>query len=541
MANRIQTRLDSLYASTDYATRRRASLTLVTLIVVAAAQVLYGLPRVLILKDMIGLLSLVCVLPYSLALFLLFKKQASISAAILGFTVWATLSILLLADPMAYPYESFEYGLYLSFVLIVSALVNRSRRIHISLAILAELSLVAHYVFRVRLAGLDKPEAKSLSNAIITCFIVGVAAIITTLILKSNKEVLGVAVAESQKNEERSSRLGLAVSASREALDLGKGLAASAESQISLAEESAKGLSTVEAQSGRLLQAAAALQASTQEIKSQSAQVAGALEAQRTAVTTTTASLDTIGDFVSTVATFSAERKGHMERLGSRFQEAEGAVQAAATAIEAIASKTTSLLGQVGSVSKIASQTNLLAMNAAIEAAHAGAAGAGFAVVANEVRALAETANRNAKEISVSLKTAVTEIEKAAGLNRSSQGHFTAIRGDTEEFLSSIEELFSRIATLEASVRDIASAAAGINGTGDRVSASLAALRQADEGSEAGIADVREAAEVLHSRVSELGASFGSILEEARHIKTLGQRNDAQLGALDAEMRKIDS
>lgn len=539
MPNRIKSRLDSVYAVSDYATRRRASLTLVTLLVVAGAQILYGLPRILLLRDMIGVLSLVCVLPYSLALVLLFRKQASAAAAILSYTVLATLSILLLADPLAYPYESFEYGLYLSAVLIISALVNPSRKVHISLSVLAELALIAHYIFRVRIVGEAHPETKPLSNAIITCFLVGVSAIITSLILRSNKEVLAVAVAEAQKNQERSGRLSQAVAASREALDLGRGLAGSAEAQISLAEEGAAGLSAVEAQSGRLLQAAAGLQASAEAVKVQGTQLASALEAQKDSVRQTTQSLVTIGDFVSTVTSLSGERKDHRERLGGRFQEAEGAVQSASAAIEAIASKTASLLGQVGSVAKIASQTNLLAMNAAIEAAHAGAAGAGFAVVANEVRALAETANRNAKEISTSLKTAVTEIEKASSLNRSTLEHFSSIRGDTEEFLASVDELFSRIALLESSVRDIGAAAEGINAAGERVNASLGALRQADEGSESGIHDVRAAAEVLNGRVAELGTTLASILKEARTIKALGQKNDSQLLALDSEVRKI--
>ena len=251
---------------------------------------------------------------------------------------------------------------------------------------------------------------------------------------------------------------------------------------------------------------------------------------QAASVTEASASIEEMVGNIGSVSSSIERMAEEFGSLSAAAEEGKATQEAAEDRIGKIAERSRVLLEANEAIASIASQTNILAMNAAIEAAHAGEFGKGFAVVADEIRRLAETAAGQAIGVRSELaqvQLAIDEVVTSAREAQSSFGRVAALIGETGNV---VEEVRSAMMEQRTGSTQILEALRALNDLTSRVRTDSAEMSLGNAKILSGMQRLEETASEISGSMEDMTGSAGEIGEYAKVASGLAESTWKAIG-----------
>ena len=250
-----------------------------------------------------------------------------------------------------------------------------------------------------------------------------------------------------------------------------------------VANELAEGATQLSAASGEINRA-------SQSLAQSSSELAASIEE-------TSATLEEISSMTKRNAESASNAREIANQTRAAAETGSTGMQSMTSAMDAIKASSVNTAKIIRTIDDIAFQTNLLALNAAVEAARAGEAGAGFAVVAEEVRSLAQRSTAAARETSEKIQDSIQKSEHGVSISA--------------EVAKTLEEIVTRARRVDELVSEIASASKEQSQGVDQVVTAVSQMEKVTQSTAAGAEECASAAEQLNAQAISQDSIVGQL------------------------------
>jgi len=279
--------------------------------------------------------------------------------------------------------------------------------------------------------------------------------------------------------------------------------------------------------------------ATIEEIVRTIKQLNNSIETQAASVAQSSSSVEEMVANIASIGQTLGKTDDVIRSLTTATGDGKATLVTSNTVTQKIAEESGSLMEASSVIQHIASQTNLLAMNAAIEAAHAGEAGKGFAVVADEIRKLAEESSTQGKTITTTLKTLSGEIETLSASSKTVEEKFNAIFNLAEQVKEMSALLTESMREQEHGSKEVLTAIKNINMVTVEVQAGSEEMLKGGEGVTEEMRKLDDLTRIITESMNEMASGAVQINNAVQEVNEITQKNKQSIEALASEVSKF--
>lgn len=263
------------------------------------------------------------------------------------------------------------------------------------------------------------------------------------------------------------------------------------------------------------------------------------IEQQTRSVEESSSAVEQMAASVNNVSRIAGDRQEAARRLKTVTDEGHANIEATNEKVSSIADSVEEILGIITVINTIASQTSILSMNAAIEAAHAGEYGKGFSVVAGEIRRLSESTNDNAKRIKEQLQRVSELATDTKQMSETTRASFRSVETEADSTSAALTEISATMRELAEGTEAVLNATTQAGQITQSIRSDATVVASGSDDITGDMHHVREISASVRGGIEEIGVGTQEINQMVDNLSTVTREMTDQIDLLGTSVSRF--